>query len=144
LKNLYNLLYDSFVRYLVEKAKYPAELKTVKLLFNTIYSPFQRPLNHHFAKKGMVLDRNLGNLLKVDSFQKIVLAYHGYHQLTDDELVKQYGPDKKTEFGGGTTKRYWSLTTYFESHLAPIYAMLIDFHDSLPMEQGIRKFQEIS
>ena len=84
----------------------------------------------------MVIDRNLGNLLKVDAYSKIVLAYHGYHQLTNDEIVKQYGPEKKTEFGGGTTKRFWSLTTYFESHLAPIYAMLIDFHESQPKEQG--------
>lgn len=38
LRNLYDLLYESFVRYLVEKANYPAALKTHKL-------------NHQFNKK---------------------------------------------------------------------------------------------
>ncbi len=93
-------------------------------------------MNTEFAKKGMIIDRELGNILKVDSFSKIVMAYHGYRKLTTEEIAKQYGKDRKTNFGGGTTKRFWSLTTYFESHLATIFAMLIDFQDSRPQEEG--------
>lgn len=56
-------------------------------------------------------------------------GYHGTRMMSDEEVQATYGADKCITFNGSSNKRYWSLTTYFEAPLAPLYAAIIDFAD---------------
>jgi len=116
LKNLYELIRKCFLSYLVEKVGYPEEV-------------LKYEINYEISKKGIVLDRDLGNLLKVNYASRIVVGYHGSRKLTEEELVATYGPTKDTGFSGSSTQRYWSLTTYFEAPIGSLYTSLIDLHE---------------
>jgi len=107
----------------VEKAAYPVEIQKF-------------PLNHDFCKKGLVIDRDEGNILKLDYAARVVIGYHGTRRLSDEELQETYGPQKKTEFTGSSTLRYWSMTTYFETPVVSLYANLIDHHEERKIEEG--------
>ena len=44
-----------------------------------------------FARKGLALDIELGNVLKVDRHGHVSIAYHGTQRLTSEDKRRQYG-----------------------------------------------------
>ena len=83
----------------------------------------------HFMSLGLVIDRPNGNILKIDSKSRVLLAYHGSRKLNEEEIVQAYGKSKETEFTGSSSGRFWCLATYFESSICSLYRDLIDLHD---------------
>lgn len=117
LKNLGPLLFDSMRKYMIEYEGYPKDL------LKAFYNP-------EFGEKGIVIDRKLGKLLKIDKHACIVHAYHGTKKLTNDEVTVLYGKNRQLiGFDGSNHSRYLSLSTYFECPLAGLYAAMIDVHD---------------
>ncbi|KAL6055019.1 5'-nucleotidase [Balamuthia mandrillaris] len=117
LDNLHQLCYDCFRKYLIEEADYPTDLLDI-------------PLNQEFIKKGNVVDRKRGNILKLDYAGVVERGYHGTKPITKEELERLYKNEPLANFQGLSTPDWWSLTTFFEVTLAWLFAVLVDLEDT--------------
>mgnify|MGYP001181769761 CR=1 FL=1 len=70
-------VHGSVINCLVRHKKYPAEIKELKFNFEQVI-------------QGLVIDRNLGNVLKLSRFGKVKQAFHGTRELTYLEIKKIY------------------------------------------------------
>lgn len=116
IKEFNQLIFRSFKKYLVEIANY-----------NPKVMDFQ--FDSDFTKKGLVIDKKRGNILKVDKDSRIMIGYHGSKKLSDENLKTIYGERKQTDFSGTNNSTFWSLSTYFESACVSLYRDLIDLAD---------------
>ena len=101
------------IRYLVEEEGYPASL-------------LEREFPFEFAKKGLVIDKELGNVVKLDCKARVLQGAHGSRWLSGEELEETYGADPLPDFAGVSTERYWPLNTFFDIPCAPVFAALVD------------------
>lgn len=82
------------------------------------------PFKPHFAIRGLVIDRKLGNILKVDSFRFVGIAYHGLTKLSKEQQnIYRKNPPVMSK------KRYRLIDTLFELPEAYLYAAMVDFID---------------
>jgi len=73
--NINGMIYRAVLKYLVEEANYPESLLEI-------------PLNDHFIKRGTVIDKARGNILKLDKNCKVAVGYHGTSRLSKGEVRK--------------------------------------------------------
>ena len=76
--------------------------------------------------RGLVIDKQLGNILKVNRFGYIKMAMHGLKMLGLDDQRKAYG---RTLVDLADTTRYVFLNTLFEVSEGCMYAQLVDLLD---------------
>lgn len=114
IKNLLELTHECCVRYLVDTAKYDKSLLKV-------------PYDHNFLVKGIIVDKELGNFLKLDARRRVIKATHGKIPI-DDETILQLYPTP-LDFRGLTSKRFWCCTSYFEMAFIHMYAVLVNWID---------------
>jgi 5'-nucleotidase len=94
---------------LVEHRGYPADILTIQ----------PRP---EYAIRGLVVDKELGNLLKIDSHRHVGRAYHGFRQLTWAEL----GTYRKDAMRFNSD-RFALMDTLYALPEAFAYAALVDY-----------------
>lgn len=75
-----------------------------------------------FAVRGLLVDRKLGNVLKMDRYRYVKQAYHGYRQLSLDERRDLYHRKRITAAGG----RYVFVDTLYALCEVAMYAGLVD------------------
>lgn len=102
---------------LVRERGYPAAIRTI--------SP--KP---DFAIRGLVVDTILGNILKLDSHRHVGRAYHGFRELTEEEL-KAY----RTEVIRFNGTRYALVDTLYALPEAFLYAALVHYLESQDGDQ---------
>uniref|UniRef100_A0A336LIQ4 5'-nucleotidase domain-containing protein 1 n=1 Tax=Culicoides sonorensis TaxID=179676 RepID=A0A336LIQ4_CULSO len=124
------LEYQMLVKYLIENKNYPAEC-------------LQKPLDMDFMQKGLILDFAKGNLLKLNAGGTIAKATHGTKFLTDDEIVKYYGPDKRWEvtdeycsnflatWNGPLAEKMRTLLDYFDMSVSLVFGRMVDYIDEV-------------
>lgn len=84
------MIYEVLSEYLIESHGYSAER-------------LRQPVDFDFFQRGLVLDADRGNVLKIDGDGgRILRASHGTTFMSDDEIVAAYGPDRR-----------WSVTAAF-------------------------------
>jgi len=105
-----SLAYDLLKERLI-KTGYPESIRTLK------YDP-QYPI------RGLFLDKEFGNLLKVDSFGNIVLCLHGRHKLPKKRVSELY-PSMYIH-SDQIGNRFKSLNTLFDLPEACIYGDLVE------------------
>lgn len=93
---------------LVDEGKYPQSI-------------LQLSYNPGFAIRGLVIDTQLGNVLKMDKFKYTTLGYHGLRPLTADERRSHYRAEK-VNFG---SDRFRVVDTLFELVETYLFAALI-------------------
>jgi len=116
LPNLYSMVYDCLVKYLVENENFDKALLEV-------------PIRPEYTAKGLIIDRKLGNIIKVDENKCVVKATHGLITLTNEEVKKHY-PQPIAEYNGHHTQRYVSAVSYFEVPLCPLFLQIVAMEDS--------------
>ncbi|XP_013999684.1 5-nucleotidase domain-containing protein 1 isoform X1 [Salmo salar] len=94
LKETSRLIYESFTRYLVEHKDYDKDLLTLT------------PATWDFCFKGLVVDLEDGNLVKLAEDGTVLRATHGTNNLRTEEIIKHYGPKREW-------KHFNSLNTTF-------------------------------
>lgn len=75
-----------------------------------------------FPVRGLLIDRKLGNVLKMDRYRYVKTAYHGLRQLDRDERRRAYHARRLRP---GTERYHWVDTLYGLSEVA-VYAGAID------------------
>ena len=119
---------EATVRKLVERG-YPEDLLTMD--FRT-----------DFPIRGLLIDRKLGHVLKMDRYRYVKRAYHGLRELSSEERRKAYQARRLRS----QSKRYhWVDTLYGLSEVA-VFAAAVEkegddplewLRDSIPGEPGV-------
>ena len=74
--------------------------------------------------RGLIVDQELGNLLKVNRFAYVKQGHHGLDAISFDRLRKDYGTSIDL-----TTDRFTQLDTLFSLSEGCIFAQLVDLFD---------------
>jgi HAD superfamily 5'-nucleotidase-like hydrolase len=99
---------EATVKKLVERG-YPEELRSMKYRTD-------------FPVRGLLIDRKLGNVLKMDRYRYVKTAYHGFRKLSREERRSAYHTRRLRP---GTVRYHWVDTLYSLSEVA-VYAAVID------------------
>jgi len=75
-----------------------------------------------FPVRGLLIDRKLGNVLKMDRYRYVKTAYHGFRKLTREERRRAYHTRRLRP---GTERYHWVDTLYALSEVA-VYAAAVD------------------
>lgn len=118
-KNIEALSYQLTAERLVHKLGYPEELLRLR------YDP-------EFVVRGLVIDKKLGNILKMNGHNYVGRAYHARRMLSKDERRELYRDEKIRT----TLSRYYWLDSLFSLPEATLYADLIDIYEK---ELGVPK-----
>ena len=79
-----------------------------------------------FAIRGLVLDTERGNIFKLDSHRHVGKVYHGFQQLSGDDLHEYRINSMRM-----TTPRYALIDTLFALPEAALYAALVDYCETV-------------
>ena len=79
-----------------------------------------------FPIRGLLIDRKLGNVLKMDRYRYVKTAYHGFRKLSREERRHEYHTRRLRP---GTGRYHWVDTLYSLSEVA-VYAAVVDHVDT--------------
>jgi len=92
-----------------------------------------------FVTRGLLFDRNYGNLLKIDGFGNVLVCYHGFEPVSVDRLRACY-PNKFVNKDDAS--RFYIFNTLFNLPEIYVIASMIDLYESLDdyevTEKGVR------
>lgn len=88
--------------------------------------------------RGLIIDKELGNLLKGDRHKYIKLAYHGFSPLSRDERMRTYNSSDKPLESFESSTRFAMVDTLFSLAEAHLYMSLVELKDQGKLE-GIQK-----
>ncbi|XP_049613894.1 5'-nucleotidase domain-containing protein 1 [Syngnathus scovelli] len=120
LKETSKLIYESFARYLVEHKGYDKDLLNLT------------PATWDFCFKGLVVDLEDGNLVKLSEDGTVLRATHGTTDLSTEEIIKHYGPKREWKhFNSLNTSfarsaKYYLYDNYFDLPGALLCARIVD------------------
>jgi 5'-nucleotidase len=97
---------------LIDKWGYPPAIKTL-------------PYDPQWAIRGLMVDRELGNVFKMDRHSYVGRCYHGYRRLTADERRRAYGGEKINL----SSDRYEWIDTLFGLPEVVMYVAMVDWFD---------------
>jgi 5'-nucleotidase len=97
---------------------------TVKKLIARGYPDFIQtvPVSTQFPVRGLLIDKRFGHVLKMDRYKHVHKGYHGFRELTKEELRTLYHSKK---IRPATPRYHWIDTLYALSEVA-CYAALVD------------------
>uniref|UniRef100_A0A8D0DN29 5'-nucleotidase domain-containing protein 1 n=1 Tax=Salvator merianae TaxID=96440 RepID=A0A8D0DN29_SALMN len=113
------LIYESFAQYIVKERGYDKDLLDVS------------PESWDFCFKGLVLDMEEGNFLKLAADGTVLRASHGTKQMTSEEILEKYGRKEWKHFNtmSGMVSRsakYYAYDNYFDLPGALVCARIVD------------------
>ncbi|CAG5950485.1 unnamed protein product [Menidia menidia] len=114
------LIYESFTRYLVEHKGYDKDLLDLT------------PATWDFCFKGLVVDLEDGNLVKLAEDGTVLRATHGTNDLSTEEIIKHYGPKREWKhFNSLSTSftrsaKYYFYDNYFDLPGALLCGRVVD------------------
>lgn len=86
------------------------------------------PFDYDLAIRGLVIDKRMGNLLKVSRYGAIRAAYHGVHPIDFPTQKKAYS----STYIDLRDSRYSSIDTAFSISTANLFMQLVDLKDRKP------------
>ncbi|NWV66275.1 NT5D1 protein, partial [Malurus elegans] len=124
------LIYDSFAQYLVTEKGYDEDLLNLA------------PDSLDFCCKGLVLDIEEGNFLKLAEDGTVLRASHGTKSMTFEEILEIYGRREWKHFNTvsgmvSRTAKYYLYDNYFDLPGALLCARVVD---SLDQHDGQKKY----
>ncbi len=111
-ERLESLSIEKTLHYLIANCDYPEEIRALH------YDP-------RFAIRGLVIDRRLGNVLKMDRHGYVGQVYHGFQPL-DKEARRGHYSQKRINL---SQKRYVWVDTLFALPEAVMFVALVDYFD---------------
>ena len=112
---------------LIRDYKYPEEIRNLKF-------------DKDFIIRGLVIDTETGNFLKVNRYGFVRIASHGTRFFTFEEQKELYG----TQGIDLTDPRYYIVHTLFSLAEGNLYAQLVDFYESRKESINFRRlFNEV-
>lgn len=117
-----NLSIECTLKKLVEDRGYPPEVKEISV-------------DPAFALRGLVIDKDHGNILKMDRHGFVGRAYHGTRELSREERRARYS-EERIDAG---QSRYACIDTLFALPEACMFAALVDLFGNLKRPVNYRR-----
>ena len=97
---------------------------TIKKLIGRGYPDFIAEVPHalHFPVRGLLIDKRYGHILKMDRYKHVCKGFHGFRELSKDEIRALYHSKKIRP----ATPRYHWIDTLYALSEASLYAALVD------------------
>ncbi len=97
---------------------------TIKKLIARGYPDFVAEVPHalDFPVRGLLIDKRYGHILKMDRYKHVCKGYHGFRELSKDEIRSLYHSKKIRP----ATPRYHWIDTLYALSEASLYAALTD------------------
>jgi len=114
------LAFDLSLQALVREKGYP------RALLDTRYDP-------DFGIRGLVVDKEEGNILKMDRFHYVAVAYHGFKAL-DKETRKGLYTSEPMQL---SSSRFWSSDTLFGLPEIALYASVVEALEAMGWPPGL-------
>jgi 5' nucleotidase family len=123
------MVYNALCKYLVETKGYESTV-------------LECPIDFNFLQKGLTLDIEKGNTLRISGDGSIWKCAHGTKFLSDEEIKMQYGVEKQwlhattfleaplSAWNGPVALKVRSLLDYFDMPAALTFARLVDDYDA--------------
>lgn len=118
--------FDIIKRKLIKDFSYPTEIESFEF-------------NKDFIIRGLVLDTESGDVLKVNRYGYVRKATHGTKPLTFEELRDKYGVNSIDL----TDKRYSIVHTMFSQAEGWMFALLVDYLDSKGHTNYAKMFEHV-
>jgi 5'-nucleotidase len=80
------------------------------------------PYSTDFSVRGLLIDKRYGHILKMNRFKHVAKAYHGFRELSKDEVRALYHSKKVRP----ATPRYHWIDTLYALSEASLYAALVE------------------
>ena len=116
-KEMDRLAITTTLEKLVVKKGYPEALRQVTL-------------DQNFIIRGLVVDKELGNIFKMDAHRQVGRCYHGYTQLSAEDRIAAYGA---RPISLGTDRYHW-VDTLFSLPEATLLAGIIEHYEGADQE----------
>jgi len=119
------MIYNVLVDYLITNHNYSAE-------------HLRQPIDFDFIQRGLILDADKGNILKINGNGQILRAAHGTKFMTDEEIVTVYGSNKTWSatdmfienfmdtWNGPITDKIRPLLDFFDIPVSLVFGRCID------------------
>lgn len=119
--------YEILKEKLISEYKYPEEIRSFEF-------------NKDFIIRGLVIDTESGDFLKVNRYGFVRVASHGSRFYSFDEQKEKFGPNSIDLLDS----RYYIVHTLFSQAEGWMYAQLVDYYDSGNHKVNYRKlFTEV-
>ncbi|MBX9704420.1 MAG: HAD-IG family 5'-nucleotidase [Silvanigrellaceae bacterium] len=104
--------------------------ETLKKLVNIGYPSevLNWKFDAHSMVRGLVIDKVRGNILKIDRHRYVKVAYHGFHELTQEERRNIYDLEKVLNY---EEPDFVLIDTIFSLAEALLFAQLVDLHSRI-------------
>ncbi len=110
------MTYREIKNKLMELKKYPAQIKNLKFKYN-------------LAMRGLVIDKPLGNVLKLSTYSKVKIAYHG---LSEMDYKTQQQTYQGLTIDLNDSDRFSIVDTAFSVAYCVLYMQIIELKDKNP------------
>uniref|UniRef100_A0A6B2L3V0 5'-nucleotidase n=1 Tax=Arcella intermedia TaxID=1963864 RepID=A0A6B2L3V0_9EUKA len=117
------LTYSLIIEDLITHSAYPPAIASLK------FDP-------HTFVRGLILDMELGNVLKLDKFTSILVCYHGKTKLTKAQISDLY-PSFRIPNDLLGSKRFEILNVTYSLPISVLWCDLISFFESSPTPQKL-------
>lgn len=112
-ENFERLSHSKIIEKLISRKNYPEKVR--KLQFD-----------HNLAVRGLVVDRQKGNLLKLNRYAAIRASYHGLQPLDFKTHQKLY----RSTYIDLSDGEYMAVDTFFSYSLAVLFSQIVDLKDT--------------
>lgn len=124
------MIYDVLADHLVDEYGYSAR-------------HLKRPVDTGFLQRGLILDAERGNVLKLNGGGRILRATHGTRFMSDAEIVSAYGADRTWSvaetfvenfmdtWNGPLTEKIRPLCDYFDIPVSLVFGRCVDGVDEV-------------
>ena len=133
--------------YVPETFEKLAHAETVEKLITKFGYPDQplRSLSFdpNLMVRGLVIDKELGNILKCDRHKYIKLAYHGFSPLSRDERMQTYNSADKPLESFESSSRFAMVDTLFSLAEAHLFMSLVELKDQGKLESISKTYAEL-
>ncbi|XP_023303739.2 5'-nucleotidase domain-containing protein 1 [Lucilia cuprina] len=138
LNNMVPLEHKLLREFLVKEKNYPKEL-------------LEQKFDSQFIQKGLIIDSDRGNILKLSSDGTILKAAHGTRFLNDKEICKVYGEARKWDvaqqyikdplaaWNGPLADKLRTLLDYFDIAASLVFAQTVDVLDRMVPNNKLTK-----
>jgi HAD superfamily 5'-nucleotidase-like hydrolase len=125
IKPMVQMIYDVLAEYLISRHDYAAD-------------HLRRPIDFEFCQRGLVLDVERGNVLKIDGNGRVLRATHGTRFMSDHEIVTAYGPTRTWSiaevfarnfldtWNGPMSERIRPLLDFFDISVSLVFGRCVD------------------
>ncbi len=110
------MTYREIKKKLLEVKKYPKEINSLKFKFN-------------LAMRGLVIDKPMGNVLKLSTFSKVKIAYHGLSEMDFKNQQKTY---QGLTIDLNDSSRFSIVDTAFSVAYCVLFMQIVDLKDKNP------------